>query len=250
MNKTKKTDGKNISIKTILILALSATAIFIGVYYYLYFVQPKKTMLPQDVEDISSIQRSIDKLSDEDKKLLLAYLLRKKVSEIFSGAKSEPVTVGQAIDNQKEFVSQKTRNDIESKKLQAELERKRQNISKQIASTVTVAFLDKEYKKINYSDYINIKLGFKNSGIKDIVGIKGTAVFKDIFGDLVKKVNVSMDTPVPTNQTIEWSGSLDFNQFIDSDNELAFKDKNKINFEFEFDTIIFKDGSKISVSEN
>ncbi len=64
---------------------------------------PRSTVIPQDIETWETNKKfsnSVDKISDDDKKLLLAYAMRKA----FSGEEiEEGITIGEAIDSEKKI---------------------------------------------------------------------------------------------------------------------------------------------------
>ncbi|GEM_PF-6354532 len=97
----------------------------------------------------------------------------------------------------------------------------------------------------NYNKNLKIVVNFENLTDKNIKGIKGTAVFKDMFGDLIKKITISSDDSVLAHETFQYTGYMDINEFIDSDIKLATTSKEKIDFSFVPEIILFEDGSKI-----
>src|SRR4030095_5164796 len=120
-----------------------------------------------------------------------------------------------------------------------------------IYNLLTVALIEKTYVPHDYragisEDSIAINLAFQNKGNKDIAGVKGKTVFKDIFGDVIKVVNLSYDNGIPAGQSVTWSGRLDYNQFDQSDAKLRNVDMAKVQFSFEPETVIFADGTKMS----
>ena len=97
------------------------------------------------------------------------------------------------------------------------------------------------------NDTINMIIVFKNETDKDISGVKGTAIFKDMFGDQIIGIGISYDEPIKAGQVKEWDGVVDYNQFKDSHEKLVVTDTNKIDFSFVPETIIFQDGTKVTV---
>jgi len=68
-----------------------------------------------------------------------------------------------------------------------------------------------------------------------------------MFGDTIKRLNLSHDEAVPALKTVTWDGSMDFNQFMDHDVKLRDVDESKIKLVFEPETILFDDGSKLEL---
>jgi hypothetical protein len=125
-------------------------------------------------------------------------------------------------------------------------EKGKEKVKKNIFSkVVNVTLTDIELKSGDYSKYTNVKISFENLSEKNILGIKGVASFKDIFGDTIKRINLSSDEGVKAGEVFIYDGRIDVNQFIDSDLKLATTPKEKIQFSFEPEVILFEDGSKL-----
>ena len=90
--------------------------------------EPRSMKLPTDTaewKDNTDLKTAIKKLSDEEKKLLMGYSARAILSESFNGGGiKEGMTIGEAIDNQKEFlVKHKAKTEAKAKaKAEAETE--------------------------------------------------------------------------------------------------------------------------------
>lgn len=98
--------------------------------------------------------------------------------------------------------------------------------------------------------YSSVEIIFKNSSGKNIKGVKGTAVFKDIFGDTIKKARISSDAPIKADESFTYKGALEINQFISDDLKLSSTPKEKIQFSFEPDVILFEDDEHIANQED
>ena len=53
-----------------------------------------------------------------------------------------------------------------------------------------------------------------------MIGVRGTVVFKDVFGEIIKQINLSNDADIPAGQTVIYNGSFDYNQFMNEDTKL------------------------------
>ena len=73
--------------------------------------------------------------------------------------------------------------------------------------------------------------------------------FKDIFGDPIKQVRLSSDEAIKARKSFVYKGGIDINQFIDEDTKLASTPKEKIQFSFVPEVILFEDGSKIEAQQ-
>lgn len=181
---------------------------------------------------------------------------RLKLSEVFGGGKvSIPpgLTIAQAIKEERTSESNRIAKEAEAKTLEAKVRAEKEAVAKQISDILTVALISKkylpsDYKSGNVHDSIQIDLAFENKGKKDITGVKGKTFFKDIFGDVVKVVNLSYDEGIPAQQSITWNGSLKYNQFDEKDVKLRSVDIGKLGFSFEPEVVIFSDGTRLPAS--
>jgi len=124
------------------------------------------------------------------------------------------------------------------------------DFTNKVGEILQVAFLSKSFEKADYRsdsyrDLITTEFRFTNKGAKDISGFKGTAEFSDMFDDKIRSLNLSYDKSVRAGQSVEWTGSLDFNQFENADVKFRDISTDKIKFNFKPNTIIFTDGSKL-----
>lgn len=201
---------------------------------------------------------AVDKLPDEEKKLLAGYLLRAGMAEAFGQTPPE-VTIGEAIDKQREFLAQR---EVEEEReaeeqaareaLAAEVEQERQAAIAAMNEALTVAVSKLEFVPSNaragrYSDGFAVSVGLKNNTEKDMSGVKGTVVFADMFGDEIKRVTLSVDEAIGAGQRLRWDGTLDYNQFMNQDVKLRTTALDKMKISWEPDVYLFADGSSLSI---
>ncbi len=233
------------------VVVLLAFATFAG---YRFFNNPSRTVIPTDATKWNEqLAPTLAKLSNDDKRLAAAYLARAKIGELFGGREAIPsgLTLAQAIKEQRSWEQAQAAKDAEAKALETQVKAEKDAVAKQISELLTVALIGKRYVPHDYgsgnvSDSIVIDLAFQNKGNKDIAGVKGKTVFKDIFGDVIKIVNLSYDDGIPAGKSVTWVGRLDYNQFEQNDIKLGAVDMAKLQFSFEPETVIFADGTKIS----
>jgi hypothetical protein len=217
---------------------------------------PKSTVVSSDPSKWESeLAPAIKKLPDDEKRLVGAYLVRRRMAEAF-GVKDfgkEGMTVGQMIEAERAFEKEQANKESEAKALKEKVTAEKEAVQRQINDILTVALISKsfrkaDYKSGSYSDEITMELAFANKGTKDIAGVKGTTVFKDMFGDVIKQINLSYDDGIPAGKNVSWLGSLHYNQFESSDTKLRNTDMTKLSFSFIPDTVVFKDGTRIKAS--
>jgi hypothetical protein len=218
---------------------------------------PHSKVIPKDqTKWETELKPYIEKLSEEEKGLLVKYLMRTKMGEAFGGqGMTEGTTIGQAIAKQREFEQEQARKEQEAKLLKEKVERERAEQIKKINDVLTVAYVNKTFEGSDvmsgrYQDSIVVVFAFENKGTKDIAGFKGESVFTDMFGDKIKSVNLSYDETIPAGKSVRWTGELHYNQFMDADVKFRNTAPDKLKFTFVPSTVIFTDGSKIDMPSN
>lgn len=211
---------------------------------------PHDHELPSDISKIDEGTRdAIKKLPSEERELVAKYALR----HTFGGDKPGAigVTIGQAIQEQKEFEAAAAQREAEAAALKASMQKEHDDAVARMNKSVAVALVSKTYEESNfregtYEDTIHLEIAIENKTDKAIAGVKGTAVFRDMFGDIITRSNVAITHDIPPNAKYLWQASKHYNQFEQSDKTLRSTPTEKIKFEFEPDTIIFADGTKQS----
>jgi hypothetical protein len=223
---------------------------------------PKQSIVPSDpAKWDTELKPIIEKLSDEEKKLLGAYLMRSKMGEAFGGEPMLPgTTVADAIQNQKNWQEEtekkaaaekllKEQKAAEEKALREKIEQEKAAIKQRIDGTVTVTVLNTYLKKVDYSEMQVFEIAIENKGVKDIVGIKGVVNFVDIFDNKIGHVAFGYDDGLKAGASTTWIGSRDYNQFLDAHKAIARLEKGKYTSRFEPEVIIFSDGEKLTMPE-
>lgn len=219
---------------------------------------PKQSLVPSDpAKWDTELKPIIEKLNDEEKKLLGAYLVRTKLGETLGGEAMLPgTTVADAIQKQKDWqvatekrvAEEKAKQEqkaAEEKALQEKIAAERSAIKQRIDSSITVTVLDTYLKKVNYSNDQVIEIGLENKGAKDITGIKGTVHFIDVFDNDIGQISFGYDDGLKAGATTTWTGSRDYNQFMAEHKAIANLEKGKYTSRFEPEMIVFADGEKL-----
>ncbi|MGD9581544.1 MAG: hypothetical protein AB7V50_09235 [Vampirovibrionia bacterium] len=212
---------------------------------------PKNIALPDNVTKLEEIAPKLKNLKEDDKELLTKYLMRREIGKAFGNDSFQtPITVGEAIEKQKEFEKDMAKAEYEAEMLRQQELAEYEKIKKKFDENLTVALIGKEftpsdYRKGIYQDTISIAIAFKNKGDKDIAGVKGETYFNDIFGDNIKTLSLSLDEEIKANDTLNYLGSINYNQFMPEDTKLANTEIDKIKFTFKPSVILFKDGTKL-----
>jgi|TARA_B110001450_G_scaffold216549_1_gene210176 hypothetical protein len=136
----------------------------------------------------------------------------------------------------------------EEKRLKLEEERRRKEISLKISESITFALTKKGYSEYNYQDYITYTFTFENKSNKDILGVKGSVTFYDIFDEKIKSLSLSYDDGIKSKKTVNYRATTDYNQFMSEDKKLKDTELNKLKVVWEPEQLIFSDGEKISLN--
>ena len=218
-----------------------------GAYYYGFIDNPKNLIIPEEFDSMKP--GALSRLSEQDKKLFAQYLTRKAASEIFGKKEPyRPITVGEAIETQKAFLATKLEEEGKKEALKKEVKTQIEAQTDEFNKAVTVTYIGKSLSKGDYRSFIEIKIAYQNNTPKDIAGIKGKYIFKDIFGDEILTLNSSMDKTLKAGVKYVESGSgLNYNQFREADNKFLNTPDEKMKFAFQPEIIIFTDGSKLEI---
>lgn len=240
-------DGEHMKKITIIALVLSTILFGCG-------KDPKSTQFPHDIstwKTDSEFTSAIKQLNEDDRKLLQGYMVAAVMSEAFGGkGVPEGQTIGAAIDAQRTMIEAKARDEQEKAAKQEQAKRAHDDALSKMNDAVdavllTFKFVPADAGVKRYSDSFDIAVGFRNKTDKEISGVKGIVILKDMFGEIIKTVRLSNDHPVPAKGKSIYRGSIDYNQFIDSDNKLRSIDHKKMKFEWTPEIYIFDDGSKL-----
>lgn len=219
---------------------------------------PKKMVIPQDVktwESDTKLKEAIGKLTESDQKLFAQYVVRTQLSSILGGdaAMKEGTTIGEAIKIQSEWQIEQDKEEAKRKALAEDLQKRQLEATKVMNDAVTVTlmklrFVPSDYEEGRYSDCFEVRVGFSNNTNKDIIGVKGTVVLNDVFGDKIKRIGISDDEGIKANSTKTYSGTMNYNQFESEDTKLRATSFDKIKFNWEPETYLFEDGSKMEMA--
>lgn len=214
--------------------------------------KPADHVIPSDMaawdKDLAPV---LQKLSEEDRKLMAAYLVRVKMGEVFGGA-GVPVgtTIGAALADQKKWAEELARKQAEEKALKEKLEQERQAAVKAINDAVTVTLLKKgelpkNYDVGRYSEQQSFDVGIKNNSDKAIAGVSGELEFVDLFDKVVGSVSFRISETIAPGGDYRWKGVRDYNQFVAEHRAVWNLEEGKYKTRFVPEAVVFKDGSSL-----
>ena len=113
---------------------------------------------------------------------------------------------------------------------------------------VSAKLLEKELRKIKYQKKFIMAFEFTGNGLKTKTrAIKGLVEFCDLFGDVIHRVNFTINDPLsPGEKIVKNDMVLDFNQFMQTHNWLATTEIKDMLFRFRVSKIIYANGTSES----
>lgn len=222
---------------------------------------PKNEIVPTDVSKMESIKPAIEKLSADEKQLLVAFIMRHSMSVAAKGLfgiKPDPIpegmTIGKAIEEQAEFIAKQKAKEAEEAALKAKLKAERDQAVATMRDAILVTVISKKSKiESGYSgmvmdEFLSVTFGYQNNSGKDIAGVKGTVDIEDLFGDHLVGFNISNDTTIKAGGTSTWTGGRSLKYGMSKDNDRKFlelpDDKYKVVWKPEM--VVFSDGTKLT----
>lgn len=218
--------------------------------------KPTETIIPSDVSKWDTdLAPQIQKLAEEDKKLIAAYLVRAKLGEAF-GKEGMPIgtTIADGIASQKQWNIEQEKKVAEEKALKERLAKEAAEAKAAIDGAVTVALVNlkrrfKNYDAGRYSDEQEIAIGIENKGSKEIKGVSGRLIFVDVFDKDVGTVSFDVTAKIAPGATYKWEGSRKYNEFIAEHRNVWNLREGDYKTRFEPSAIVFADGTKLSAVE-
>jgi hypothetical protein len=220
--------------------------------------KPTDAIIPADMATWDKeLAPSIQKLGDADRELFTGYTLRVKIGGLFGGDKAGiplGMTVGQAIEEQKKWVAEQKKAAEEAAALKVKMEADKLVTIKAINDTVTVTLLEKiqlpkDFDEGRYSESQVFVVGVQNKSTKDMTGVSGEIEFIDVFDKVVGSVSFGISETIKSNGTHKWTGSRDYNQFIDKHQAVWNLEEGKSTTRFTPEAVIFADGTKLKMPD-
>ena len=214
--------------------------------------KPTDAVVPTDPKQWDGeFAQKIKNLSEADKGLLAAYLLRTQLGEVF-GKQGMPVgtTVGQAIDAQRQWIAEQEAKKAAAQRLKVELEAKQAATAAELSKTIVLTFMGQHYIPRNFDagrldGRFSVEIGVKNLGSKTIKGVKLQLVFKDTFGEVISKRGVDIEHTIPPGGEYVWKGGRNINEYIDEDRKLMHLEDGQYSAEMQPTMVVYADGSTV-----
>lgn len=217
--------------------------------------RPQDTVIPSDMTKWDAeLAPQVKRLGAEDQKLAVGYVMRAKMGSVLGG-KDIPfgTTLGDAIAQQKQWLADQAAQEKRAAELKAQVERDEAEQQARIGKAVTVSLIAKQqlprsFEARRFSDEQVFKIAVKNTSDKEIVGVSGAIDFIDLFDKKVGGVTFRISERLAPGAGTVWTGSRDYNQFVDEHKAVWNLEEGKYKTRFTPDTIVFADGTKLSVT--
>jgi hypothetical protein len=209
-----------------------------------------KRLTAKNLEEV----KSSDRLTEREKELIVAYVLRMGMKSIMQGESTKSVldstlTFADVIEKQRKWLIEDSIRVAEEKRLAEEALAKREAELAKLREIVLVSLLKKEYKEYDYESYVTITLAIVNNSDKTIKGIKGILRLQDMFDDPIINLQIKHDTKIPAGKREITTSSYEYNQFMDEHKRFRFTSLDKIKVKWEPEVIIFDDDTRIQLSD-
>ncbi|MCC6290855.1 DUF2939 domain-containing protein [Candidatus Nomurabacteria bacterium] len=116
--------------------------------------------------------------------------------------------------------------------------------SNDLSKKVSLEITKKGFSDENYQTKNTLVLQLNNLTGKDIQGVKGSIVIKDLFGDAIKHIDISYDGGLKQGESKLYSIGVEYNQFMEEDIKLRQTALEKLQYDWEPSTIIYEDGTR------
>lgn len=107
------------------------------------------------------------------------------------------------------------------------------------ATLVEKGFQEGEYGQ----DAITFTVSFSNDTGKNVRAFDGILEFTDLLGNEILNANLAVNDPVGAGTTLEWPGSIEYNQFVNKHRNLRNAEPQNIKIRFALQKVLFEDGT-------
>ena len=207
--------------------------------------EKNRTSFLEEIKDMKG-------LTVEEAGLLYRYVLRTQMSEAFGEVPPSVVgkTIGQLVQEQRHLEAKAEEQEAEQKRLAAEARAKEEALAVELRKAISLtvfkkSFLGSDYEQDRYRDYIVIKCAYENTSGKDIRAFTGRIRFTDLFDKLIYESGLTISDPIRAGQKATWTGTIEYNQFEDSQRSLRNAELTDMKIVWLPSSILFADGTKL-----
>jgi hypothetical protein len=186
---------------------------------------------------LNQISTSKD-LTDGERQLLAAYVIRQNVANIFGGGKPglpTGKTVGEMIADQRQWAAQEKVEEDRQKQLASAVAAKQA----EMRNVIGVALYGFTERQMSFSDYAEAKFAYENRSDKDVRAFEGTVAFSDVLGNHLDDVQLKVLAPIKAGAKASVSDDLPFMAY----GGLRGKKLEDVKIEWRPQKILFADGT-------
>lgn len=154
-------------------------------------------------------------------------------------------TYAEILTEAKTLQKEKRAQQQEQEKLANKTKQEEKAHHEKLRKTIGVAIYDKGFQEVDWQDYNTFKFAFENKSDKGIRAFKGTVVFTDLFDEEIYSLNLTIDEPIPSGQTVTWNGQADYNPYREQDVVLRNKELDDLKIIWKPEKIIFTDNTTL-----
>jgi len=201
-----------------------------------------KRVTEQNKEQILNEIPTSKDLTDEDRKLLIGYVMRQSMTRVLQGAKPGlPVgkTLAEILEDQRNWIAQEKQEEERQKQLAAAVAAKQA----ELRNTVGVALYSFVSKQQGFMPYAEAGYAYENRSMKGIRAFEGRVVYKDVLGNTLEDVPLKVLTPIKAGEKGEASDNL----ALMADGSLRDKKLDDLKIEWQPKKILFADGTSAEV---
>lgn len=211
---------------------------------------PKIYKLPEKISALAedaAFKKEVEKLNDDDKKLLSGFIDRAVMAEVSGQAIEKPTTVGGAIRSQQEWLHRQVEESAAKKKQVQDEQSEQDKTVEQMRAVVTPAIRGFKYKKDKQGGHFTVDMSFKNNSQSEVTGIYGELVINDRSDTELKRSTLSIAVRIKPNQEFSQVWSLYYDALNGNDNVLKDVDASTLTFGWIPVTYTFADGKKLTL---
>ena len=123
-----------------------------------------------------------------------------------------------------------------------------QNLTpKMYVQLASKSFHPKDLMAGDIGDRIDFVFYFQPADLdKDVRAFKGDVIFTDLFDEFILRVTLTHEAGLATYEVAEWSGGIEYNQFLPEHQRLRSIDPKNLSVSFELQTVVYTDGTRES----
>jgi hypothetical protein len=216
---------------------------------------PRDTTIPTDPARWDTDLRPItDRLSQDDRRLVSAYVARKRAEAAQTGAAlPSGVTVRQAIQEERDYQQADTARRVASREQQDQQDRVRRDYEAQVKAILPMTLVAKQVAPPDLStgsraERATLVLELRNVGLRDIAAFRGTLRLSDNFqGVSLRTLQVSYEEPIAAGASVQWEVLALLDPFITTDLRLKNTDVPQIAVTLLPEFIGFTDGTRLEM---